>query len=105
MDRPLGSRHPEYPDLIYPINYGFLPETVSGDGEPIDAYLLGISEPIREYDGIVITSVHRKNDLEDKLVVSDRANRYSREKIETLLAFQERFFQSEIILPCKTDFV
>ena len=33
VDRPLGSRHPERPDLIYPLNYGYLPGTLSGDGE------------------------------------------------------------------------
>lgn len=34
VDRPLGSKHSEkYPDTIYPINYGFVPNTISGDGK------------------------------------------------------------------------
>ena len=32
IDRPFGGKHPER-DTIYPVNYGFIPNTVSGDGE------------------------------------------------------------------------
>lgn len=102
VDRPLGSRHPKYPDLIYPVNYGYLPGTVSGDGEPIDAYILGLTVPVREYDGIVVAVVHRNNDAEDKLVVADRPDRYDKAEIESLLHFQERFFESEILMPDET---
>lgn len=38
IDRPLGSKHPEY-DYYYSVNYGFLPNTVNGDNEEIDAYV------------------------------------------------------------------
>ena len=41
MDRPLGCKHPKY-GFIYPVNYGYVPKTVSGDGEEWDAYVLGI---------------------------------------------------------------
>ena len=99
VDRPLGSRHPEHPELVYPVNYGYLPGTVSGDGEEIDAYILGVSVPVREYDGIVIAVVNRKDDTEDKLVVADAAGRYGRDEIAKLLYFQERFYKSEILLP------
>jgi inorganic pyrophosphatase len=99
VDRPLGSRHPEHPELVYPVNYGYLPGTVSGDGEEIDAYILGVSVPVREYDGVVIAVVNRKDDAEDKLVVADAAGRYGRDEIAKLLYFQERFYKSEILLP------
>ena len=32
IDRPLGSKHPKH-EMIYPINYGYIPNTISGDGE------------------------------------------------------------------------
>lgn len=32
VDRPLGSKHPKH-GFIYPVNYGFVPDTISGDGE------------------------------------------------------------------------
>ena len=41
VDRPLGSSHPKYPDLVYLTNYGYVPNTVSGDGEELDCYILG----------------------------------------------------------------
>ena len=41
IDRPLGSAHPQHPDLVYPVNYGYIPNTEAGDLDPIDAYVLG----------------------------------------------------------------
>ena len=41
MDRPLGCKYPKY-GFIYPVNYGYVPNTVFGDGEELDAYVLGI---------------------------------------------------------------
>ena len=32
IDRELGSKHPKH-GFIYPVNYGFIPNTISGDGE------------------------------------------------------------------------
>ncbi len=46
IDRPLGSKHPQY-GFIYPVNYGFIPNTISGDGEELDCYILGVSEPLK----------------------------------------------------------
>lgn len=31
MDRPLGSKHPKH-GFVYPVNYGYVLGTVSGDG-------------------------------------------------------------------------
>ena len=44
MDRPLGMKHPKH-GFIYLVNYGYVPNTVSGDGEELDAYLLGNEVP------------------------------------------------------------
>jgi inorganic pyrophosphatase len=98
IDRPLGSRHPEHHDMLYPLNYGYLPGTVSGDGEEIDAYIIGEFLPLKEFTGEVAAVIHRKNDLEDKLVVSSKQKNYSKEQIKALTEFQERFFDSEIIM-------
>lgn len=50
IDRPMGSKHPRW-NFIYPINYGYIPNTLSGDGEELDAYVLGIFEPLEKYEG------------------------------------------------------
>lgn len=96
VDRPLGSAHPRFPELIYPLNYGEIPGTVSGDGQPIDAYLLGWSEAVAEAEGIVIAVLEREDDAEDKLVVAPSeaaGQRWSHEALLAAVAFQERFFR------------
>lgn len=97
IDRPLASKHPEH-EIYYPLNYGYIPNTISGDGEEIDAYVIGEFQPLKEFVGAVIAIIHRKNDVEDKLVVSKYPHKYSKEQIQALVEFQERFFDSEIIM-------
>lgn len=96
VDRPLGSPHPEY-GIIYPVNYGYIPGTISGDGKKIDAYILGEYKPVKEFRGRVIAAIERKNDNESKLVVAKTPNSYFEEEIKALTEFQERFFEIEII--------
>ena len=38
IDRPKGSRHPKYPDTIYPLDYGYLENTTAMDGGGIDIW-------------------------------------------------------------------
>ncbi len=96
IDRPMGSEHPEY-GFIYPINYGYIPNTIAGDGEELDAYVLGEFEPLESYTGKVIAIIHRKDDNEDKLVVAKDSISYSKAQIEALTEFVERFFDSEVL--------
>ena len=97
MDRVLGSKHPKY-GFVYPVNYGYIKNTVSGDGEEIDAYVIGEFEPLESYKGYVVAIICRKNDNEDKLVVCKDFNIYNKDQIRALTEFQERFFKSEIIM-------
>src|SRR5437868_11117043 len=87
IDRPLGSRHPTEADLWYPVNYGYVPGTLSGDGQEVDAYLLGVYEPVERADGVVIGIIIRADDNEDKLVVAPEGKRYSAEQIGALVEF------------------
>lgn len=98
IDRPMGSHHPKH-GFIYPINYGFIPDTISGDGEELDAYLLGVFEPVETYTGKVIAIIHRTNDDDDKLIIAPEDKTYTPDQIRALTEFQERFFKSEIITP------
>ena len=93
MDRPFGSKHPKK-GFIYPVNYGYIPNTISGDGEELDAYVLGVFEPVEEYTGKVIAIIHRTNDNDDKLIVSNKE--YTDDQIRALTEFQEAYFESEI---------
>lgn len=96
MDRPLGSKHPEH-GFIYPVNYGYIPGTISGDGEELDAYVLGEHKPLETFEGVVKAIVHRLNDDDDKLVVMSKEKNYSDDAIRALTEFQEQYFESEII--------
>ncbi|MFP4568007.1 MAG: inorganic diphosphatase [Candidatus Woesearchaeota archaeon] len=96
MDRPMGSKHPKW-NFIYPVNYGFVPNTKAPDGDELDAYVLGIFEPKEEFTGICIAIIHRTNDNDDKLIVVPKDKDYSDEQIRALTEFQEYFFKSEII--------
>ena len=98
VDRPLGSSHPKYPDLVYPINYGYIEGIVGGDGEWQDAYILGIDVPVSEFHGVVIAVIHRKNDCEDKWVVAPNRVSFTRDEIELAVHFQEQYFESEILM-------
>lgn len=96
IDHPFGSRHPEH-NFIYPLNYGYLPSHIAADGEALDAYVLGVFEPVETFSGTCIAIVHRKNDVEDKLVLAPAGKRYSAEQISALVEFQERFWDTEIL--------
>lgn len=97
MDRPLGSRHPKH-GFYYPINYGYIPHTIAGDGEEIDAYVIGEFEPLEEFLGYVVAVIHREDDVEEKLVVCREIGKYTKQQIEALVEFQERFFKSKILM-------
>ena len=96
IDRPLGSKHPKH-DFIYSVNYGYVPNTISGDGEELDCYVLGIFEPIKEFKGKCIAIIHRLNDNDDKLIIVPEDREFSNKEIDVLVEFQEKFFKHEII--------
>lgn len=96
MDRPMGSKHPKY-GFIYPVNYGYVPNTKSSDGEELDAYVLGVYEPLEYFTGECIAIIHRTNDDDDKLIIVPENYNYTDNEIKALTAFQERFFEYEII--------
>ena len=95
MDRPMGSKHPKH-GFIYPVNYGYIPNTVSGDGEELDAYVLGEHQPLDRFTGRVVAIIHRTNDDDDKLVVMANGRNYSDDQIKALNEFQEKYFESVI---------
>ncbi len=96
IDRPLGSTHPNHPDILYPVNYGYISGLMAPDGEEQDAYILGIDVPVVAFTGQVIAVIHRKNDVEDKWVVAPGGKDFSTDEIRRLTHFQERYFDIEI---------
>ena len=78
IDRPLNSKHPKH-GFIYELNYGYVPNTISGDGEELDCYVLGIDKPIDEFEGKCIAVIHRINDNDDKLIIVSEGTNYTDE--------------------------
>ena len=98
VDRPLGTYHPKHSDLYYSVNYGYIPGILASDGEEQDAYILGVDAPVNEFVGKVIAVIHRTNDVEDKWNVVPENASFSKKEIMEKVAFQEQFFDVDIIM-------
>ncbi|HEX9839237.1 MAG TPA: hypothetical protein VGA72_07825 [Anaerolineales bacterium] len=69
IDRPKGSPHPRYPDVIYPLDYGYLEGTTSGDGDGADVWLGSLNTIDKMLTGILCTFDTLKRDIEIKLLI------------------------------------
>ena len=94
IDRPIGFVHKK--DIVYPINYGYVPGVLGGDGEEMDVYLLCVDVPVMEFDAHIIAIVHRENDVEDKLVGVPQGLVLTKEEIARAVHFQEQYYRSHI---------
>lgn len=98
VDRPLGSYHPEYKDMYYPVNYGYVEGIMAPDGEEQDAYILGVNEALKEFTGKIIAVIHRFDDIEEKWVVAPEDVTFSKDEIMEQVKFQEQYYKSEIVM-------
>ncbi len=96
IDRQLGSKHPKW-GFVYDVNYGFVEGVMAPDGEEIDAYLLKVNTPVKDFEGIVVAIVHRLDNDDDKLVVVPDGENVANEEIDKATQFQEKFFKHEIV--------
>lgn len=80
IDRPKGSRHPQFPNIVYPLDYGYLDGTTSGDGGRIDAWA-GASGT-RDLSAVILTVDLHKRDAEIKILLG-----CTEDEIQTILAF------------------
>lgn len=67
IDRPRGSLHPRYPGFRYPLDYGYLQGTTSGDGQGIDVWLG--SDPTQRLSGVIMAVDTLKRDAELKILL------------------------------------
>lgn len=98
VDRPLGSYHPEYKDMYYPVNYGYVEGIIAPDGEEQDSYILGVNEALKEFTGKIIAVIHRFDDIEEKWVVAPEDVSFSKDEIMEQVKFQEQYYKSEIVM-------
>ena len=96
MDRPMGTKHPKH-DYVYKVNYGYVEGVKAPDGEDLDAYYLGVTEPLEKASGVCIAIAHRNNNDDDKLIVVPPGTQMSDEEILAAIHFQEQWFDTVII--------
>lgn len=93
VDRPIGYRHGS---LVYPVNYGYIPGLIAGDGEEQDVYILGIDQPVSSFDGRIVGAIRRQNDCEDKLIAAPIDQIFHQGEIAQAVHFQEQYFDYTI---------
>ena len=97
IDRPMGYVHVKGDKtLVYPINYGYIPDVLGGDGEELDVFLLGVDHPVESYTGRIIGIVYRADDVEDKLVMAPEGMDFTVAEIEEAIRFQEQYYDSHV---------
>ena len=90
IDRPKRSHHPNFPELVYPLDYGYLEGSISGDGREIDVWVGSL--PDRELTAIAVTVDLHKRDSEIKLLLG-----CTDDEIAVVLAFHNSGPQSCLV--------
>lgn len=67
IDRPQGSSHPRFPEIVYPLDYGYLEETAGGDGDGVDVFR-GSADGTGIV-GVALTADLTKRDVEVKVLL------------------------------------
>lgn len=67
IDRPKGSAHPRFSNIIYPLDYGYIENTTSMDGAGIDVWRGSLPE--NKVNAIICTVDLMKKDSEIKLLI------------------------------------
>ena len=67
IDRPKGSHHPRFPQITYPVDYGYLKNTISMDGNGIDVWRG--SDASEKINAFVCTIDLLKKDSEVKILI------------------------------------
>jgi inorganic pyrophosphatase len=96
MDRPLGTKHPKH-GFMYEANYGYVEGVMAPDGEELDAYYLGVDDPMNHAEGVCIAIAHRRDNDDDKLIVVPKGVQLSDDEIMAAIHFQEQWFDTEIV--------
>jgi inorganic pyrophosphatase len=83
IDRPKGRPHPRYPEMIYPLDYGYIENTSASDGGGIDVWVGSLE--IKKLTGILCTFDTLKHDAEIKVLLS-----CTTQDVETIINFHSQ---------------
>jgi inorganic pyrophosphatase len=65
IERPRTTAHPDYPSVVYPLDYGFVNDTLGTDGDPVDVF---VGRGTTGLVGGILTTDVRRQDREIKLL-------------------------------------
>ena len=96
IDRPVGFE--DSFGNVYPINYGYIPELMGGDGEEQDVYIVSHDQqqPLEVFTGKLVAIIHRCDDIEDKWVLASLDEKVNKGLIAEQTYFMEQYFDSRI---------
>ena len=92
LDRPKGSFHPRYREVVYPLDYGYLENTISSDGGGIDLWIGSLNsvmgnQSVKTLTGILCTFDRLKRDAEIKLLIG-----CTKEDIQVIQEFHKEMY-------------
>ncbi|MBQ7992110.1 MAG: GNAT family N-acetyltransferase [Solobacterium sp.] len=96
VDRPYGSFHPHNPNVLYSLNFGYVDELISDDGEFVDAWIYGLYEPAETFRGSVIGIIYHK-DGPSRFIVGRIGETYRKEDVMDAVAFDEQYYDTRFI--------
>ncbi len=91
IDRPKGSCHPRFTDIVYPLDYGYLADTRAMDGGGVDVWRGSLPEP--RVTAAVATVDTMKRDAEVKLLLG-----CTRAEAEIALSVHRNEYQAAILI-------
>jgi inorganic pyrophosphatase len=91
VDRPQWSSHPRYPEMIYPLDYGYLEGSTSGDGNEIDVWIGSLTGT--QVVGVTVTVDLVKLDTEVKILIG-----LTDDEIDTVYGFHNDGPMSAVVL-------
>jgi inorganic pyrophosphatase len=91
IDRQKGTSHPRYPSFVYPLDYGYLQDTQSGDGNDIDVWIGSL--PIQTVTAVICSVDLEKRDTEIKILLGCTS-----EESQAILDIHNTGSQSAILL-------
>ena len=65
IDRAYRSPHPVFPEIRYPIDYGYIRGTIGTEGDEVDLF---VGSAANGLVGLLLTADHRRGDREAKLL-------------------------------------
>ncbi|MDX1429789.1 MAG: inorganic diphosphatase [Rhodothermales bacterium] len=93
IDRHRGSRHPDHESIIYPIDYGYVPDTMGSDGQPVDVFV-GTAD--NGLVALIVTVDHRKKDREFKLIYNCSPEEIY--LVNGFINFDRRLMEGELVM-------